>query len=186
MRRAGRGHHVLLDHERAEVIAAESERELADLESHRDPARLEVGHVVEDNAGHRHRAQVFRRAGLRHVRHRRRVLRLQRPGDERREPARPRLQVAHPLEVLDALGERFADAVHHGDGGLHPLVMCQFHDLEPAIGAILLRGDDITNALHEDLAAAARDRIQPGLPQLTDDLDRIHAEHGAEEVDFAR
>src|SRR5688500_11715166 len=33
MRRARRGHHVLLDHERAEIIAAEAECELADLES---------------------------------------------------------------------------------------------------------------------------------------------------------
>ena len=41
-------------------------------------------------------------SGLRLVRHRRRVLGLERPADERREAARPRLHLAHALEMLDA------------------------------------------------------------------------------------
>src|SRR5262249_5750021 len=40
-----RGDHVLLDHEAAHVVGAEEKGELADLESLRDPRRLDVGNV---------------------------------------------------------------------------------------------------------------------------------------------
>ena len=51
--------------------------------------------------------------------------------------------------------------------------------------AFFLR-DQIAHALDEDLAAAAGDRVEPGLHQLADDVARVHAERLGEEVDFAR
>jgi len=43
------------------------------------------------------------------------VLRLQRPADERRKATGSALHVAHAEQVLDAIGEGFAEAIHHGD-----------------------------------------------------------------------
>ena len=51
-----------------------------------------------------------------------------------------------------------------------PSLMRDLHDLEPAVGAGLLRRDDVAHALHEDLAAAAGDRVESRLPQLADDV----------------
>ena len=186
MRRVRRRDDVLLDHERTEIVAAEAQRGLADLEAHRHPARLEIRDVVEDDARDGDGAQIVDGVGLLHVRHRRRVLRLQRPADERREAVRPRLHVAHALEMLDALGERFADAVHHRDRRLHALLVRDLHDLEPAIGAGFLLRDQIAHALDENLAAAAGNRVEARLHQLANDVARVHAERLREEVDFAR
>ena len=67
-----------------------------------------------------------------------------------------------------------------------PSLCASLHDLEPAIGAGLLLRDEVAHALHEDLAAAAGNRVEPGLHQLADDVARVHAERLREEVDFAR
>src|SRR5882757_7576539 len=48
MGRVGRRHYVFLDHERAEIVAAEPQRDLPDFHAHRYPARLEVRNVVEN------------------------------------------------------------------------------------------------------------------------------------------
>ena len=47
-------------------------------------------------------------------------------------------------------------------------------------------GATFADALHEDLAAAARNRVEPGLLQLADHVARVHAEALREEVDLAR
>ena len=44
-----------------------------------------------------------------------------------------------------------------------PSLVRDLHDLEPPVGARLLRRDNVAHALHEDLAAAAGDRVEPGL-----------------------
>ena len=44
----------------------------------------------------------------------------------------------------------------------------------------------VAHALDEDLAAAARDRVEARLLQLANDVARVHAEQLREEVDFAR
>src|SRR5688572_5678138 len=113
------------------------------------------------------------------------VLRLKRPTDEGGEPARARLHVAHPLEVLDALGQRLADAVHHRHRRLHPLLVRELHDLEPAVGAGFLWRGDVPHALNEDLPSAARDRVEPRGAQLPNDLTGIESKQLGEEVDLA-
>src|SRR4051812_47849212 len=40
------GDYVLLHHQRAEVVAAEAERDLADLHAHGDPVGLKIRYVV--------------------------------------------------------------------------------------------------------------------------------------------
>src|SRR5207237_3097806 len=111
---------------------------------------------------------------------------LERPTDERRESIRPRLHFPDAIKVLDPLGERFADAVHHGDGGLHPFLMRDLHDLEPAIRAGLFLRDQIAHALDENLAAAAGHGVEARFHQFTNDVARVHSERLRKEVDLAR
>ena len=141
--------------------------------------------MVEHDARDRDGPEVVHRVGLEHVAHGRRVLRLQRPRDEGGEAAGPLLERLDTRQVLEALGERLTDAVHHGDRGLHPLFVGDAHDLEPPVGARLLRRCDVPHALDEDLAAAPRDRVEPGGLQLAHDRARVDAEQRREEVDFA-
>src|SRR5690349_11713544 len=50
---------ILLDHQRTEIVAAEAERELANLHSHRHPTRLQIRHVVEYDARDRDGAEII-------------------------------------------------------------------------------------------------------------------------------
>src|SRR5258708_23168224 len=87
--------------------------------------------------------------------------------------------------MFDALRQRLANAVHHGDGGLHPLLVRNLHDVEPAIGTRLLLRNLIAHALHENLATATRDRVEPRLLKLADDVPRVHAIQPGPEVHLA-
>ena len=53
----------------------------------------------------------------------RRVLALEGPGNERREPARLVLDVADDVEVVHALLDGLSAAEHHGGGGAHSELM---------------------------------------------------------------
>ena len=88
--------------------------------------------------------------------------------------------------MLETLGQRFPEAVHHCHRCLHALVVRELHDLEPAIGSCFLGGDDVAHALNEDLSAPARNRIEARAAKLANDLDRIHTEQLREEIDLAR
>src|SRR3954464_14686769 len=92
-------HDVLFHHQRAEVVAAEAQSDLPDLHPHRNPARLEVRHVVQHYPRESNRTQIFTRASLRLVGHRRGVLRLERPTNESGEAARARLNFLYSLQM---------------------------------------------------------------------------------------
>ena len=128
---AGRGDDVLLEHDRAEVVDAHVQGELADVLAGGQPGRLQVRDVVEEEPGHRDEPQVLQRgrlgAALEVV-----VLRLVGPRDEGPEAADPGgldrrvdvtvgdrrvLHVADHPDVLDPLGVGLAGAHHHGRGG---------------------------------------------------------------------
>src|SRR4030081_1817488 len=98
VRRVRGRYHVLLDHERAEVIAAEAERDLADLHSHRQPARLKIRNIVENDPGKGDRTEVLCGACLWLMGHGRSILRLKRPANECGESARARLNLFHTLQ----------------------------------------------------------------------------------------
>src|SRR5450631_38170 len=57
-------HHVLLDHRRAEVVAAEAQADLADLRAHRGPGNLQPREVVEVEPREREDAQVAHGGGV--------------------------------------------------------------------------------------------------------------------------
>ena len=72
--------------------------------------------------------------------------------------------------MLDPVGVALAQAVHHGDRRLHPLPVRLLLDAEPLLGLGLLLGDPLADRVHQDLAAAAGDAVEPGRPQLPDHL----------------
>src|SRR6266550_323685 len=184
--RVGGGDDILFDHQRSKIIAAKSQRNLSDLHSHGYPARLKIGNVVKDDARNRNGSQIFVRACLRHMRHRRCILGLKRPADERREPASARLHFANSLKMLHSLRECLADTIHHRHGGFHPFSVSELHYLEPAVGARFLASDEITNALNQNLTTTTGNRIESCRSQLSYHLDRFHAEKLCKEIDLAR
>ena len=98
--------------------------------------------------------QILEGAGRRHVGHRR-VLRLERPADEGREAARFVLQLPQALQRLDALGQRFDVAEHHGAGRSAAQLVPDAMHFEPFVGQALVDGHGLADAIDEDLAAAA-------------------------------
>src|SRR5258708_1703606 len=88
--------------------------------------------------------------------------------------------------MLQPLSERLPDAVHHRDGGLHPLLVPDLHDLEPASRAALLFRHEIPAPLPQNLPAPTWNRVQPRALQLPNDLARLHPIELREKVDLAR
>ena len=86
--------------------------------------------------------------------------------------------------MLDPIREGFPNAVHHRDGRLETQVVRDLHDLEPAIGSCFLARDLIADALYQDLATAAGDRVESRCHQRPDDFLDRHAEPAREEIDF--
>src|SRR4029453_10647972 len=97
--RAGRAHDVLLDHDRAHVVAAELQGELADAQSLGDPRRLEVAEVVEVQAADGEGHEVVGRGGVGVVvAARAAAAGLVAPADEGAEPARLVLHLAQAAQ----------------------------------------------------------------------------------------
>ena len=94
------------------------------------------------------------------------------------------LQVAHPEEMLDPVGVALAQPVHHRHRRLHPLAMGFLLHAEPLLGLRLLLGHAFAHRVHEDLATAARDRVEPGLAQLPHHLGDRQPESLGEEHHF--
>ena len=105
--------------------------------------------------------QILEGPGRRHVGHRR-VLRLERPADERREAAGFVLQLPQALQVLDALGQRLDVAEHHRAGRSAAQLVPDAMDFQPFVGQALVDGHGLADAIDEDLAAAAGQTAEAG------------------------
>ena len=106
--------------------------------------------------------QILERAGRRHVGHGG-VLGLERPADERREAAGLVLQLPQPFQRLDALGQGFDVAEHHGAGRSAAQFVPDAMDFEPFVGQALVDGHGLADAIDEDLAAAAGQAAHAGV-----------------------
>ena len=93
MHGSGFGDDVLFDHQTAHVVGPERHRQLADLQTLRHPAALNVRDVVQIQPRDGLGLEVLEGTGRRDVRHVR-VIGLERPRDERGEPAGFVLQIA--------------------------------------------------------------------------------------------
>src|SRR5678816_1092818 len=157
---AGTADDVFLHHDGAEIVRAIFQSDLADLRPLGDPRALDVGNIVEKYAGQCLHAQVFSGTG-RMIDFQDRVLRLKRPADERGKPAARVLLVAQPLQVLDAILDRFDVAKHHRRARLQAELVRHLHHLEPLIALAFERRDSLPDGIDQNLAAAARDRTKP-------------------------
>ena len=146
---------------------------------------MNVRDVVEHDARDRLGAQVGDRIGFGEVLELG-VLGLQRPTNECREPGRARLDLAHAEQVLDAVGRGLAQTVHHRDRRLQSQPVCRLHHLEPAVGPGLFLRHAVADLLHQDLAAAAGNRVEASRDQLADHRFERHPEPPGEEVDLGR
>ena len=105
---------------------------------------------------------------------------------KRLEPAGLVLQRAQPQQVVDALLDGLDGAVEHR------AVRAQAHavrgavHLQPLVAGALVVADLLAHARREDLGAAARQRVEPGLAQPAQHLGDRHAEVLVEEEDLDR
>ena len=172
----------------AHVVDPVLQSDLAELGSLGEPRGLDVGHVVQHEARHRHGPEVIEAAGPLHLAQ---VgpLRLEAPRDECAEAAGLVLQLSDADEVLDALLDGLHRPVHHGDAGPDAEAMGRPHEIQPGGRRILVRGDLLPHRFDQDLGPGPRNGIQTGglqarkalpLAQLRDlgqidDLDRREA-----------
>ena len=84
------------------------------------------------------------------------MIRLEGPGDERREAARLVLELTHPVEMLHAFLDRLDVAEHHRGRGSASRFVPDPMDIQPVFRHDLAAGDRIANAIDEDLGPAAR------------------------------
>ena len=166
---AGGADHVFLEHDGADVVAAEAEAHLEDFEALGDPAGLHILDVVEHHAGDGEGFEVFDRGCLFPAAAAEGgVAGLKGPGDEGGEAAGFFLEAADNLEVIDALLEGLADAEHHGGGGAHAEFVGSAVDADPVLGAAFEAGDAFADVVVEDLGAAARDGLEAGVAETHD------------------
>ncbi len=83
------------------------------------------------------------------------VFGLESPADEGGEAAGLVLKLPQSFQVLDALGQRFDVAEHHGAGGPAAQLVPDAMHLEPFVGEALVDRHGLADAIDEDLAAAA-------------------------------
>ena len=161
---AGLADDVFLQHHAPHVVSAEAEPELADLESLRDPGRLDVDHVVEEDSRNRERLQeVDGRCFILDPPAESGVLRLERPRDERRKSAAFFLKLTEGLEVIDPVLERLSAAEHHRGRRSHAELMGAAMHVDPVFGRALEACDLETHLVVENLRPRPRNRVQSGV-----------------------
>ena len=116
---ASRVHNIFFNQYAAHVIGAELQSDLADFDSGREPARLNVVDVVEIQPANRERLQIIKSRRLGNFLSQRSIFRRENPGNERGEPARILLNPAQQLEMVHAVPRFLAAAEHHGRGRAH-------------------------------------------------------------------
>jgi hypothetical protein len=111
---AGGRHHIFFDHNRAHIICAEPQSDLAETQSLRQPRGLDIVDVVHEQARNREHLEVIHSCRLfLDPAAERRVLALKSPWDESKEAARLVLKIANSLQVADAMLDCVANTEHH-------------------------------------------------------------------------
>ena len=141
---------ALFEQDRADVVAAEAEAHLQDLEALGGPGALQVGDVVEVEAADGEGGEVLDCGGLGDV-----------GGDDCRAGLRGQwgeggeasglfLEGAEDFEVVDTIGEGFADAEDHGGLGWQAQLMGGAVDADPFRGGAFVGGGALADLVVED------------------------------------
>ena len=157
---AGGADDVFLHHHAAVIVGAVLERDLADLGALRDPARLDVVEIVEEDAAER---PAMRRYSC--------------------EPVGGMLRILVPslwkVQQMNAVKPPVSSCTSRGGAGarcgrrrfrrgrtswwrllLRPSRVGDAHDFEPVIGIALERRDAVAHGIDENFAAAAGDAAE--------------------------
>ena len=104
-----------------------------------------------------------------------RVLGMERQRDEGEEAARVVLQLAQAQQVVDPLLVVLDVVVEHRAVRRHAHAVGQAMHLEPLLGRLLARRDELAHAVGEHLGAAAGQRAEPHGAQLAQHLRVVEA-----------
>ncbi len=165
---AGGEDDVFFDEDTADVVGAELQTDLANFDSGREPAGLDVIHVIEVQAADGQRFQVIHGGGFLDFFSERGILRGKHPGDEGRESAGIFLNTAQPFEMVDAVAQFFAAAEHHGGGGAQSEGVGDAVHFFPVVAGAFQARDLGANFVVENFGAAAGDGLQAGVHQALD------------------
>ena len=147
------------------------QRDLGEREAHHDPVRLHVRDVVEQQPRDRDHLQVVgarREAEAAPLEDG--VLGMERERDEGEEAVGLVLLLAQAQQVVDALLVGLDVAVEHRALRRDPHLVRGVVDVEPLVGMLLARRDQVAHAVGEDLGAAAGHRVEAGVLQLAQHL----------------
>ena len=172
---AGGVDHVLFDQNAADVVGAELQADLANLDSRREPARLDVIDVVEIEPADGERLQVIERGRFRNFFPERRIFRRENPRNERGESAGVLLNSAQPLEMIHAVANFFAAAEHHRRRGAHAERVRGAVHLFPFVRCALQPRDARAHFVVEDFCAAAGNRIESRIAQPRNRVAKVEA-----------
>ena len=96
------------------------------------------------------------------------IRRLETPGYECGESARLFLQFKEPLKVIHAMFKALAHPEHHGSGRAHAELVRRAVHADPVFGQAFQAGNLIAHLVIQNLRAATRNRIEPGIAQAHD------------------
>src|SRR5262249_8031772 len=152
---AGGEDYIFFDEDAADVVGAELQTDLADFDSRREPAGLDVVNVVEIQSADGERFQVVDSRGLLHFSTKGGVVRGEHPRDKRGEAAGVFLNAADALEVIHAVTQFFSTAEHHGGRGAQSERVGDAMDFFPFLAGAFEAGDACAPFVVEDFRAAA-------------------------------
>src|SRR5258708_6884430 len=166
VRHACGSYYVFFQHHRAYVVAAEAEAHLADFQALRDPTRLHVQEVRQEESRDGQHFQVFDGGGFVPVAPAEcGVVRLEAPRDEGGEASGFFLEVVELLEVVDAVFVVFAYAEHHGRSGSHADLVSGAVNVDPITRQAFEARDFVADFVVENFGAAAGNGIESGIAQ---------------------
>ena len=82
-----------------------------------------------------------------------------------------------PLQMFDPILDRLDVTEHHRRARLQAQFVRDLHHFEPLVALAFERRDSVAHAIHQNLAAAAGDRAEPGFLELRDHFPQWHPEH---------
>ena len=74
---------------------------------------------------------------------------------------RPREEIAHEIEMIHSLLQRFPAAEHHRRGSSHAEFVSGAMDIDPFLRAAFQPADAMPYVVVEDFCPASRNRVQP-------------------------
>src|SRR5690348_189267 len=167
---------VFLDQDAAHVVGAELQADLANLDSGREPAGLNVVNIVQIEPADGERLEVIGRGRFGNALAEGSIFGREDPGDERGESGGVFLNAADALEVIYAVTILFAAPEHHGRGGAQTERVRGAMHVLPFVGSALEAGDALADFIVEDFGATAGNGAEAGIAEPRDGI--AHAEAG--------